>query len=173
MRFVLASVALTLALTSAAKPAETARFEFCWIGNSGYTMQGVIGFPAELLGTGIITDAQVTEFRIVGLLNDVPVGAWSLGDLTPTTSWELYFDTTTLEFPTGGYSGAQSYQQWNANGEVNDCGVGGFGFNGGNLYQDVCIDNTWITDSSIAPATPFPAAGPGERARCANARPVS
>ena len=154
-------------------PATAAQFQFCWIGASGYTMRGVIGFPDELLGTGIITQDDVTEFVIIGYLNDVYVGSWSLEQLKPTTSWELYFDTITLEFPTGGSTVAQSYQQWNANGSVNDCGAGGFGFNGGNLYQDVCIDNTWITDSSIEPATPFPVAPPGEEARCANALPVS
>ena len=173
MRLMLSSSALVLALTTAAVPADTARFQFCWVGEGGYTMRGMIGFPSDLLGTGIITQAQVTEFRIVGFRDDLPVGSWSLDQLTPTTSWELYFDTRTLEFPTGGYSLEQSYQQWNANGEVNDCGPGGFGFNGGNLYQDVCIDNTWVTESSIEPATPFPVAGPGEEARCANALPVS
>jgi len=167
------SLTLALSLATTAQAADTARFQFCWVGEGGYTMRGMIGFPSELLGTGIINQSHVTEFRIVGFRDDLPVGSWSLDQLTPTTSWELYFDTRTLEFPTGGYSTEQSYQQWNANGQVNDCGPGGFGFNGGNLYQDVCIDNTWITDSSIEPATPFPAAGPGEEARCANALPVS
>ncbi|MEM9755664.1 MAG: hypothetical protein AAF914_06710, partial [Pseudomonadota bacterium] len=126
-------IAAALALTAAAAPAgaQNVRFEFCWIGNGGYTMEGIIGFPEALLGTGIITHNDVTEFSIVGFLNDVPVGSWSLDKLTPTTSWELYFDTDRLEFPVGGSTIAQSYQQWNANGAVNDCGVEGFGFNGG------------------------------------------
>lgn len=173
MRLILSSTALTLAAATAALPAETARFQFCWVGEGGYTMRGSIGFPSDLLGSGIITQSQVTEFRIVGFRDELPIGSWSLEQLTPTTSWELYFDTRTLEFPTGGSSFEQTYQQWNANGGVDDCGEGGFGFNGGNLYQDVCVDNTWITDSSIEPATPFPVAGPGEEARCANALPVS
>ena len=62
-------------------------------------MRGMIGFPSELLGTGIITQSQVTEFRIIGFRDDLPVGSWSLDQLTPTTSWELYFDTRSLEFP--------------------------------------------------------------------------
>lgn len=173
MRLIPTSTVFSLALATASVAAETARFQFCWVGASGYTMRGVIGFPAEFLGTGIINETQVTEFRIVGLLDDIPVGSWSMDQLTDSTSWELYFDTRTLEFPTGGSTVGQSYQQWNANGEVDNCGAGGFGFNGGNLFQDVCIDNTWITDSSIEPSSPFPAAGPGEEARCANALPVS
>lgn len=173
MRLMFATTALTFGLATAALPADTARFQFCWVGEGGYTMRGMIGFPTDLLGTGIITQSQVTEFRIVGFRDELPVGSWSLEQLTPETSWELYFDTRSLEFPTGGYSSEQSYQQWNANGSVDNCGEGGFGFNGGNLYQDVCIDSAWITDSSIEPSTPFPAAGPGEEARCANALPVS
>lgn len=165
--------ALCLLTAQTAQSSETARFQFCWVGNGGFTMRGVIGFPVELLGTGIINETQVTEFRIVGLEDDVPFGSWSMKEMTPNTSWELYFNTSTLEFPTGGYSSLQSYQQWNANGQVDNCGPGGFGFNGGNLYQDVCFDNMWIQTSSIEPATPFPAAGPGEEARCANALPVS
>ncbi|MBF9031315.1 hypothetical protein HKCCE3408_13005 [Rhodobacterales bacterium HKCCE3408] len=159
-----------LALT---QPADAARFAFCWIGNSGYTMEGVIEFPDELVGTGIINETDVTHFAITGLLDGVPVGFWSLDMLTPETTWELYFDTVKLEFPTGGSSFQNSYQAWNANGRVDDCGPGGFGFNGGNLYQDVCIDNTWITDSSIEPSTPFPVAPEGVVPRCANAVPIS
>ena len=173
MRNLTIMTCFTMSLATAAFPADTARFQFCWVGEGGYTMRGVIGFPSDLLGTGVINQSQVTEFRIIGFHEELAIGSWSLDQLTPATSWELYFDTRTLEFPTGGYSLDQSYQQWNANGRVDDCGEGGFGFNGGNLYQDVCIDNTWVTESSIEPATPFPAAGPGEEARCANALPVS
>ncbi|MBF9035983.1 hypothetical protein HKCCE2091_17175 [Rhodobacterales bacterium HKCCE2091] len=167
-------LALTTAIClAAAAPAGAARYQFCWIGASGYTMEGVIEFPDELIGTGIITEEDITDFAIYGFLDEILIGAWSMKDVTPDTTWELYFDTDTLEFPTGGYSLDMSYQAWNANGEVNDCGPGGFGFNGGNLYQDVCVDNTWIQDSSIEPSTPFPVFPQGVQARCANAVPIS
>jgi hypothetical protein len=60
----------------------------------------------------------------------------------------------------GGHFLEQSYQEWNANGQVNDCGIPGFGFNGGNWAQDFCIDNVWIEESSIDPGH-----APARRAR--------
>ncbi|MEM7724296.1 MAG: hypothetical protein AAF376_18275 [Pseudomonadota bacterium] len=141
----------------AAGPAQAATFHFCWIGGAGYTMRGEITFPDSLLGTGLITQDDVTDFRIMGFHDGIPIGAWSLARLKPHTTWVLSFDTNTLAFPMGGIRSENSYQAWNANGRVNDCGVGGFGFNGGNWAQDVCIDNTYIEVSSIDPNTPLQA----------------
>jgi hypothetical protein len=76
---------------------------------------------------------------------------------TTETSWTLFFDTNAIAFPMGGHFLEQSYQEWNANGQVDDCGSPGFGFNGGNWAQDFCIDNVWIEESSIDPDTPLPA----------------
>jgi hypothetical protein len=76
---------------------------------------------------------------------------------TTETSWTLFFDTDAIAFPMGGHFLEQSYQEWNANGQVDDCGNPGFGFNGGNWAQDFCIDNVWIEESSIDPDTPLPA----------------
>lgn len=158
----------------AALPAEAARFQFCWVGANGYTMEGQIEFPDALLNTGLITEADVTDFRIQGFKDGLPIGFWSLEMLTPTTSWTVSFDTKALRFPMGGSRSAGTYQEWNANGEVNDCGaVGGFGFNGGNWAQDVCIDNTWIEESSIDPFTPLQAYPMDMRLNCDPALPVS
>lgn len=142
-------------IATTASPADEARFQFCWIGANGFTMEGIIGFPAEYLDTGIITEAQVSEFRIWGYHEGLPIGSWSLTERIYETTWTLFFDTDKLEFPMGGHFLQQSYQAWNANGEVNDCGVPGFGFNGGNWAQDVCIDNVWIEASSVDPDTPL------------------
>ena len=139
-----------------AAPVQAARFQFCWIGGGGYTMRGMIEFPDTLLNTGIITQDQVTDFAIWGFHDDVPVGSWALSGLKPTTTWEMSFDTTALAFPMGGVRAENTYQAWNANGEVNDCGANGFGFNGGNWAQDVCINNTYIEISSIDRYTPLP-----------------
>ncbi|MEX3017436.1 hypothetical protein [Gymnodinialimonas hymeniacidonis] len=140
----------------AATPAHAVQLQFCWTGANGYTMEGVIEFPDAYLDTGIITETDVTKFQIIGFLDGVAVGSWNMRDATSETSWTLRFDTDTLRFPTGGIRSENSYQEWNANGSVNDCGaVGGFGFNGGNYAQDVCIDNVWIEDSSIDPNTPL------------------
>lgn len=167
------AAALCLCLTAAA-PLQAAQFQFCWVGANGYTMEGVIGFPDALLDTGLITEAEVTEFRIIGFLDGIAIGAWNLDQRTPETSWLLRFDTRTLRFPTGGIRALDTYQEWNANGEVNDCGaVGGFGWNGGNYAQDVCIDNTWIEDSSIDPDTPLFAQPMDVRLICETSVPIS
>ncbi len=140
----------------AATPAHAVQFQFCWTGANGYTLEGVIEFPDEYLNTGIITESDVTKFQIIGFLDGVAIGSWNMRDATPETSWTLRFDTDTLRFPTGGIRSENSYQEWNANGSVNDCGaVDGFGFNGGNYAQDVCVNNVWVEDSSIDPNTPL------------------
>lgn len=171
----LTRIGLIAAVASlAALPAQAARFQFCWIGANGYTMEGIIEFPDALLGTGLITEADVTGFQIQGFRDGFPIGYWSLDMLTPETSWTLRFDTDRMAFPTGGSRIANSYQEWNANGEVNDCGAdGGFGFNGGNWAQDVCIDNTWIEESSIDPFTPLKAYPMDVRLACDPAVPIS
>lgn len=167
-------VPAALALLLSATPPQAAQFQFCWVGANGYTMEGVIGFPDSLVNTGLITEADVTEFRIIGFLDGVVVGAWSLAERTPQTSWLLRFDTDTLRFPTGGIRSRNSYQEWNANGQVNDCGrIGGFGWNGGNYAQDICLDNTWIEDSSIDPDTPLFAQPMEVELRCETTLPVS
>jgi len=136
-------------------------------------MEGIIGFPGRLMGSGMITQDDVTEFRIWGYHNGVPVGSWSLEQRTTDTSWTLFFDTKAIAFPMGGYFLEQSYQEWNASGQVNDCGVPGFGFNGGNWAQDFCIDNVWIEESSIEPDTPLPAVPMDEPLRCDSVVPLS
>lgn len=148
--------ATLIAALATAPAAHAARYQFCWVGANGYTMQGEIAFPDALVDTGLITEEDVTDFKIIGFLDGIAIGSWSLDQRTAQTSWLLRFDTTNLEFPTGGIRTANSYQEWNANGQVNNCGaVDGFGWNGGNWAQDVCIDNVWIEDSSIDPNTPL------------------
>jgi hypothetical protein len=101
---IIASAAAFLALSATtAAPSESARFQFCWIGANGFTMEGIIGFPGKLLGTGIITQADVTEFRIWGYHNGAPVGSWSMAQRTTETSWTLFFDTDAIAFPMGGH----------------------------------------------------------------------
>lgn len=147
---------IALATLIASAPAHAAQFQFCWVGANGYTMEGQIGFPDEYLDTGIITETDVTDFQIIGLIDGVAVGSWNMDQAVAQTSWTLRFDTGTLRFPTGGIRQENSYQEWNADGQVANCGgVGGFGWNGGNYAQDVCINNLWIEDSSIDPDTPL------------------
>lgn len=147
---------LVAALLLSTAPLNAAQFQFCWVGANGYTMEGHIGFPDALLNSGLITQDQVTDFQIIGHIDGVAIGSWNLTEATADTSWLLRFDTDTLQFPTGGIRAENSYQEWNANGQVNNCGAqAGFGWNGGNYAQDVCINNLWIEESSIDPNTPL------------------
>ena len=167
-------VSLFLATSLAIAPAHAARFQFCWVGANGYTMEGLIEFPDNLMSTGIITENDVSGFQIIGFLDGVAVGSWDMRDATPNTSWTLRFDTNSLQFPTGGIRSQDSYQEWNANGNVNDCGaVDGFGFNGGNYAQDVCINNVWIEESSIDPEIPLFAKPLEEELQCETTVPIS
>jgi len=103
----------------------------------------------------IITERDVTRFEITGYNRLVPIGSWTLNDLYPGTTWHLRFDPQTLTFPTGGSFPGDYAQGWNADGNVQDCGRRGFGFNSGNYSQDVCLFGTWVEQSAIDPATPF------------------
>ncbi len=139
-----------LVLTS---PAKAATHAFCWIGANDYRMEGFISYPDTV--DGIVTEDTVTDFGIAGYRGETLLGQWSLKDRTPSTSFILRFDTRTLSFPMGGIPAQGTYQEWNANGAVNNCGTPGFGFNGGNAFQDVCVNDTFIRESSIEPDTPL------------------
>ena len=168
----LVPIALAALLTSA--PTHAAQFQFCWTGANGYTMEGQIEFADALVNTGLITEADVIGFQIIGLIDGVAFGSWNMEQLTDFTSWTLRFDTRTLQFPTGGNRLENSYQAWNASGQVDNCGaVDGFGWNGGNYAQDVCINNVWVEDSSVDPNTPLFAQPMDVRLICETTVPVS
>lgn len=138
-----------------ATPLRAAEFNFCWLGAGGYTMTGTIRFPDAYLSAPIVTEREVTGFEITGYEHGVRIGSWSLAERKAETTWHLRFDPRTLTFPTGGSFPGDHSQGWNANGDVTDCGDKGFGFNSGNYAQDVCLFGVWISQSSIAPETPF------------------
>lgn len=140
-------------LVALAAPAQAAEVFICWQGAGGYTMTGRMTYPDALSRRSIVTQDDVTGFRITGYFEGRVIGKWDLADRTPTTSWLLRYDPRRGVFPLVGLNGL--YQMWNANGDVNDCGTPGFGFNAGNGGQDFCIDDTFILSSSIPPDTPI------------------
>ncbi|WP_209313574.1 hypothetical protein [Jannaschia formosa] len=142
---------LSLAL---AGQAQAATHGFCWRGADDYRIEGYISYPDDFPAR-IVTQDDVTGFGITGWRGETFLGRWSLKELTPQTTWILRFDTEALRFPTGGHPLSGTYQAWNANGRVDDCGDPGFGFNGGNVGQDVCVNGVYIRASSIDPATPL------------------
>lgn len=143
-------------IATLAAPAGAADFEFCWEGDNGYRMEGQMTVPDTLLGRPLLTHDDITAFFIVGYKDDVPLGSWSLSQLTPTTSWNLSFDPRGMVFPTGGMHDSAKGQAWNAGGRADDCGNPGFGFNSGTNAQDLCVNNVWRTDSMINRYTRFP-----------------
>lgn len=136
-------------------PVKAMEVHFCWIGANGYTMDGEMSFPDAFRTATIITQDELTSFRIIGYRNEVPIGTWDMKDRTDTTTWHLRFSPAEMIFPTGGSHRGPEGQAWNANGAVNDCGNPGFGFNSGTNAQDICLNNRFITESSIERWTPF------------------
>jgi hypothetical protein len=153
--------------------AHAASFNFCWLGAGGYTMTGTIVFPDTLMDRAYITEDDVTAFKITGYLNGAPVGSWNMEEAGPETTWHLRFAPKILTFPTGGNFGTLRSQGWNANGAVSDCGTPGFGFNAANGAQDVCVNGTFVRDSSIDRNTPFIATTAPVTADCRQSTPLS
>lgn len=157
---------LALLLTLLPVSAPAADFAFCWRGAGGHVLEGRMTIRDAALARPLVTEDDVTAFAIAGYLDGRPVGSWNLEDLTPRTAWNLNFDPAAMAFVTGGYSRSPRGQAWNASGSVDDCGLPGFGFNSGASGQDVCIDNTWRTDSIVVADTPFPVHPAGSAPPC-------
>ncbi len=154
-----------------ASQAQAAAFDFCWRGDNGYTMVGWIMFDDALLTRALITQSDVSAFRIKGYHNGNPIGSWSLATAAEDDTWLLNFDPQMQQFLTGGSYGTSHSQGWNSNGGMRDCGLGGFGFNSGNLSQDFCLNGDWVRASAIDPDTPFFVAQGSVTAAC-NATPL-
>lgn len=144
---------LSLALMLAAPAAAETRY-ICWVGGNGYTMTGEFTFPDSLTNSPLVTHDDLTDFRITGNLRGNPIGSWDMSQRTPDTRWLFRYNAQIDKFLFGDLDNGL-YQEWNAGGDVDDCGIPGFGFNAGNYAQDVCIDNVWIEDSSVDPLKPL------------------
>lgn len=136
--------------------AGDAVFSFSWQGGGGYAMHGALSFDDDLIGEGLVTEADVQCFVVEGSRGGEPIGRWVLGMLTEETTWEVSFNPDWPGFLV--YSRfSPSPQEWNMNGFGTDCGDGGFGFNIGNLAQDLCLDGDLLEESRVPPETPMPA----------------
>ena len=144
-----------LAATSLATPTLAADLRFCWIGANGYSLSGLMEVPDQKMSNAVITEKDVTAFRISGFYQDVPIGNWDMRERTADTTFHVRFDPNAMEFLTGGSFASTNSQGWNADGNVMNCGNPGFGFNSGNYAQDICVNGKYIEASSIAPSTPL------------------
>lgn len=146
---------LTFCAILSVSPAFAAGYNFCWIGSNGYTINGKFDVPNQSKINGLVTERDVTNFKITGYLDGFFLGRWSSSQLEPGTTWHFRFDPVTMTLPTGGEFSTIASQGWNANGQVDDCGNPGFGFNAGNFAQDICHNGEFILASSVAPDTPI------------------
>ncbi|MFN3663062.1 MAG: hypothetical protein ACK4TM_10000 [Yoonia sp.] len=135
--------------------AHAVDFYFCWEGANGYTMTGQMTVAPEAMSQPLVTESDVTEFRIAGYLDGALIGKWDLAMRDETTPWVLHFDPAGGFFYTPEQVGLGVSQAWNAGGNADDCGNPGFGFNLGNYAQDFCLNGVWIEDSGMPPETPF------------------
>ena len=150
-----------------ATPSQAAVVHFCWVGSAGYSMTGRMEFPDALLGADVVTEADVTAFRITGFRDGARIGTWDVATREADDIFILFYLPKTMHFPTNGEMTDWLDQAWNADGTASDCGPGGFGFNAAGNAQDVCVDGTWIRESGVPPPTPFHAqAKPPESPDC-------
>lgn len=129
--------------------------------------------PDEKMGNVLVTEDDVTAFKITGYHNGTRIGTWNMNDRSPNTTWHLRFDPTTLTFLTGERFASLRSQGWNANGTARDCGTPGFGFNSGSAGQDFCINGIYVRESSILPGTPFVATTAPVTPDCTQSVPLS
>ena len=163
--------ALIAMITTA--PVHAAEINFCWRGGADYTMTGRMTLPDAAMFKTILTEDDITAFKIAGYHKGQLLGTWNADDRTPNTTWHLRFDPAGMVFLTGGRFAGTASQGWNADGNVMNCGAAGFGFNSGSYAQDICVNGIYIADSSIAPDTPFVATLDPVTPDCRNTAPVS
>lgn len=156
-----------LALAGTAAPLSAADLSFCWKGANGYTMTGQMRVPDHLMSNAILTEDDVSAFKIAGYHHGQLLGTWDMQSLDADDTWHLRFDPISLTFLTGDRFASTHSQGWNADGDVQNCGSPGFGFNAGNYAQDICLNGQYVHDSSITPDTPLIATTGTVTATCA------
>lgn len=129
--------------------------------------------PDSAMFKTILTEADVTRFKISGYHNGQLIGTWDSDARNANTTWHLRFDPAGMIFLTGGRFPNFASQGWNADGNVTGCGTPGFGFNAGDYSQDLCLNGTYITDSQIDPDTPLVATFDPVTPDCRNTAAVS
>lgn len=165
--------AMSILAMLTALPAAAADLNFCWRGASGYTMTGKMQIPDDKMYRAVVTEKDVTRFKIAGYLDGQLLGTWDMAQAGPDTTWHLRFDPMGMTFLTGGSFAGTHSQGWNADGNVENCGSPGFGFNSGNYAQDICVDGRYMRDSSIDPATAFLATTQAVTPDCGFSTPTS
>ena len=129
--------------------------------------------PDDAMLKTIVTQDDVTRFKISGYLRGELLGTWDASTRTPDSTWHLRFDPAGLNFPTGSRFAGTASQGWNADGSASNCGASGFGFNTGDFAQDLCLNGAFVEGSSIDPDVPLVATFSAVTPDCRNTAPVS
>lgn len=148
-------IRIALLVAIAATPSQAELVHFCWQGSNGYTMTGAMEFPDALVSAPLITEADITRFKIAGYQDGRLIGSWDMADRAPDDTWYLRYWPDRAQFPTNGEVAGTFDQGWNADGTAMDCDAGEFGFNAGNYAQDFCLGGVWIEESGVEPQVPF------------------
>ncbi len=149
----LITVSLLACLSCLNARAEGPIYRFHWQGGDGYTMDGALSFDPATPGP-IIRDSDVVCFFIEGRDEGALIGRWDMSMLHPGSIWRLHFDAGRAAFLVEG-EGVHMPQAWNMAGSGSGCGQDGFGFNLGNIAQDLCVDDKVIIASQVDPYAPF------------------
>ena len=147
------ATAMTLSLW--ATQTHAVDFYFCWQGANDYTMTGQMSLAPGALNKPLVTEDDVTLFKIAGYKDGQLLGKWDMATREADDSWALNFNPARNAFMTPAEIGLGVSQAWNADGTAEDCGSPGFGFNLGNYAQDFCVNGIWIEESGMPPETPF------------------
>lgn len=145
---------LLFGLASMAQGQEVT-YRFSWQGGNGYSLSGALSFDPGRSGP-LVRETDVTCFEIFGFHAQEPLGQWNLSMLGSETPWRLHFLPGESRFMVEGEE-IWMPQAWNMRGDGRGCGPDGFGFNLGNIAQDVCVDDAVIVASQVDPFQPFPA----------------
>lgn len=146
---------LVIAASLLANSAHAADFYFCWKGSNDYTMTGQMTINPTALNKPLITQDDVSLFKIAGYQDGRLLGKWDAATRAEGASWFLNYDPARSVFMTPGEMGVGVSQAWNADGTATNCGDPGFGFNLGNFAQDFCLNGVWVEESGMPPETPF------------------
>lgn len=133
--------------------ADEAIYRFEWTGEGGFSMRGALAFED---GKWLVRERDVTCFIIEGFHEGKAIGRWDLSMKTELSIWRLHFNAQQGSFFVEG-QGAMMPQAWNMAGNGSGCGEGGFGFNLGNVAQDICLNDKVELSSQKDPFAPFPA----------------
>lgn len=113
--------------------AEPIAFGFEWQSDNEYSLDGTFSFDDSLLGSGVITQADLLSFSMAGYLNGTLLGTF---DGIPES---LFFDTNELFFPVGvNDDGSFNFQAWNF---IGDSGIG---FLSARFSQSLLLDGEFI-----------------------------